>query len=438
MREIEEAVSLIQSKAKPFRTSQDISVLARKLGNARVVMLGEASHGTHEFYDLRRELSLELLKNHGFNFISVEGDWPPCFHLNNFVRSQSTDLKSVLQHFHRWPTWMWDNQEVYQLALGMQEINRSRADDDKVGFFGLDVYSFFESISVVLERLRQLDVSLYRKANMMYGCFHGYLEDNEKAYARSLMQFPEGCKREAISVLNTLLQIHTEKKNPQEEAFFDALQNSRIVANAENYYRTMILGDEDSWNVRDRHMMETLEVLLSRYGEKNSKAIVWAHNTHIGDYRATSMKKHGQINIGGLARELLGEDQVKLVGFGTYEGEVIASHAWDGDIEIMPVPPAKPGSYDDLLHQAAVKSGLAQFWVDLDEEPHSKTLEKIRGQRAIGVVYHPALERYGNYVPTQLSRRYNAFVFVDRTSPLSPLDKRFVESEIPETFPSGL
>jgi erythromycin esterase len=220
------------------------------------------------------------------------------------------------------------------------------------------------------------------------------------------------------------------------DALFDVEQNARIVANAENYYRTMIHGNEDSWNVRDRHMHETLGLLLDWYGE-DSKAIVWAHNTHIGDYRATDMVEHGQINLGGLARERWGENRVSLVGFGTFSGTVTAARAWDGGVETMELPPAKPGSYECAFHKAAGKLGAKDFFLDL-QEVRDGPLAETRGHRAVGVVYHPQYEQFGNYVPTSLAQRYDAFLYLDQTTALNSLPQEFDRGLIPETWPQGL
>jgi erythromycin esterase len=245
-----------------------------------------------------------------------------------------------------------------------------------------------------------------------------------------------GCEREVMETLQDLLALRLNGLSDREEALFDAQQNARIVANAENYYRTMIRANEDCWNVRDRHMTDTLGVLLERYGSE-SKAIVWAHNTHIGDYRATPMATYGQINIGGLARERWGKEQVALAGFGTFEGKVVASHAWDGPIEVLSVPPGRAGSYEALFHEAATVTG-SEALVLPDLEQAEEELSDIRGHRAIGVVYQPAHERLGNYVPTSLSNRYDSFVFIDKTTALDPLIQEFDREELPETWPAGL
>jgi erythromycin esterase-like protein len=428
----------IQERAIPIRGARDLKPLIDQISQAKIVMLGEASHGTHEFYEYRRMIAEQLIENHGFNFISVEGDWPPCFELHRYVtgKSDKTSVREVLRSFDRWPTWMWANTDVIQLSEWMKTHNSRLPEDKRTGFYGLDVYSLFTSIDCVLAELEKTNPVQAKRARDHYECFDQFQRD-ERAYARSLIEFPEGCERGALETLQSLLKLRLDGQYDREEALFDAQQNARIVANAENYYRTMILGTEDSWNVRDEHMMETLDLLLKRHGP-DAKGIVWAHNTHIGDYKATDMAEQGQVNIGGLARKEWGEKNVALVGFGTYKGEVIASHAWDGPIQKLPVPEARPGTYERIFHEVALAKREPNFFIPLDDQECKQgPMAKVLGHRAIGVVYHPEYERFGNYVPTSLARRYDAFLFVDQTTALEPLIQEFKPEEIPETFPRG-
>lgn len=303
----------------------------------------------------------------------------------------------------------------------------------KVGFYGLDVYSLFESIDVVLRQLETINPFLARRARIRYECFSPFIRD-EKAYAKSLLDFPEGCRNEVLRNLQELLKLRSEYKN----TLLNLQQNARIIANAESYYRAMIRADESSWNIRDQHMLATLEQLLDYHGG-DAKAIVWAHNSHIGDYRATDMEASGLVNLGGLAREKWGEEQIALVGFGTYQGEVIASGAWDGPIEKMVVPPGKPGTYESIFHEFVKRSRIKNFFIDLrGKGTRQGPLSKVRGHRAIGVVYHPAHERFGNYVPTSLANRYDAFIFFDETRALEPMIMGFEREEFPETWPRGV
>jgi erythromycin esterase-like protein len=336
---------------------------------------------------------------------------------------------------------MWGNREVASLARRLRDHNATLPPDQRVGFHGLDVYSLFESLDAVIAQLEEVNPILARRARVRYECFLPFRRD-ERRYARSLLEFPAGCQEQVIANLKDLLaaRLRARAGADADEALFDAEQNARVVRNAEDYYRTMVHGTEDSWNVRDRHMQETLELLLERYDARlgaGTRAIVWAHNTHIGDYRATDMLRMGQVNLGGLARERLGEGAVALVGFSTYEGSVIASPAWDGPIQRLPVPPGRHGSWDAALHEAALAVGSSTFWSIFDPSSRRGPLGQNRGQRAIGVVYDPEHERWGNYVPTSLARRYDCLVHVDRTRALEPIPIGFDREELPETWPAG-
>jgi erythromycin esterase len=431
-------VQAIRERAVPLKETKDLDSLITELSQSKIVMLGEASHGTHEFYEWRRIISEQLIQKHGFSFIAVEGDWPPCWELNQYIRGGAgKSSREALRNFKRWPTWMWANTDVIRLTDWMRMHNQMVPEGKQAGFYGLDVYSLFESIDAILKQLEKINPFLAKRARLRYACFDPYRRD-ERAYAKSLFEFPEGCEKEVNENLQELLRFRLDGMRERKEALFDAEQNARVIANAERYYRTMVHADESSWNVRDRHMLDTLEALLKHYGE-DSKAIVWAHNTHIGDYRATDMAAQGEINIGGLAREKWGDRSVSLVGFGTYQGEVTASHAWDGRIETMNVPPGRPESIEASFHEVSKAIKQKAFYVSLrDRAARSGTLAKTIGHRAIGVVYDPERERFGNYVPTALSHRYDAFVFIDETTALESLSQPFERKEIPETWPSGV
>lgn len=407
--------------------------LAAKLAPARIVMLGESSHGTQEFYENRAALTRELIEHHGFSLIAIEGDWPPAQRLDDYIQGRDPVGADPLRGFMRWPTWMWSNTEIAKLAQWLRAWNETAP--QRVAFFGLDVYSLFESIDETLRYLKSFDPFLAVTARERYECFAPFQRD-EKSYAKSLIPYPSGCAREVTANLRDLLQVRLESGTPEtRRQLFSAQQNARIVANAEDYYRVMVHGGEDSWNVRDRHMLETLEVVLEHQGP-GAKAIVWAHNTHVGDYRATDMNEAGQINIGGLAREKWGESQVRLVGFGTFKGEVVAGRAWGGPSEVMTMPAGRPGSLEDVFHAAAQAMGIPSFTLDLRGAP--EIFHRTIDHRAIGVVYNPAIERFGNYVPTDLGRRYDHFIFIDETSALVPIEHGVDPKEFPETWPQGV
>lgn len=430
---------VVTERSKPIRQIRDLAPLIERISKARVVMLGECSHGTHEFYEWRRMISEWLIVKHGFDFVAVEGDWPDGQVIQDYISrpelERGESARSRLETLHRWPTWMWANTEIVRLAEWMRSHNQRAESGKSVSFYGMDVYSLFDSVHQVTEHLEKVNPFLARQVKVRYGCFERFNRD-ELAYARSTLSYPEGCAEEATRVLQELLQARLSNAPAEHEAIFNARQNARIVQNAERYYRAMMRGDEQSWNIRDQHMLETLELLLERHGPE-SRCIVWAHNTHVGDHRATDMARTGMVSLGGIARDCFGEDQVALVGFGTYQGKVIASHAWDGPTEELTVPAARPGSYDAVFHQAAVERGEERLYLLFEPKDRESELSTVLGQRAIGVVYDPEHERWGNYVPTALARRYDAFIYFDRTTALEPLILSFDTHEVPDTWPMG-
>lgn len=436
VRDINSLVQEAKQIACPLDETKDLDTLIERIGDARIVMLGESSHGTAEFYAWRRKISQRLIDELGFDFIAVEGDWPDAWRLNQYILTGvGTNAHDVLHQYHRWPTWMWANTEIMQLAEWLRLRNKEHPLDKNTGFYGLDVYSLFESMEEVVNYLKDEHPFLARQVQARYSCFDRFMND-EVAYARHTLRYPEGCHDDVMQNLMALLEFRLENLKETDDAFFNAEQNARVARNAESYYRKMVRSDVDSWNIRDRHMVSTLDSLLERYGA-NSRGIVWAHNTHIGDYRATSMKSRGEVNLGGLAREKYGQTNVVLVGFGTNNGTVIASHAWDGPIEVMNVPAAKPGSYEEAFHQVCDDLNAKQILLLLGDETKINSLSEVHGQRAIGVVYDPAHERWGNYVPTSLAHRYDAFIFIDETSALTPLHTSIERGKIPETWPSA-
>lgn len=430
--------------ARPLRGREDLSPLIESIADSEVVMLGEATHGTKEFYELRAEITRRLVHDHDFDFVAVEGDWPDAALIDRFVRGapdpDERDLhggRDVLARLDRWPTWMWANEEVAILVDWMRHFNDLHAPDRQVRFHGLDIYSLYKSISAVIAYLEDIDAPIADEVRERYGCFELHSPD-EIAYARSTLHFPRGCATQAVDNLRALLAVQVPAGRPNGIELFGARQNARVVRDADRYYRTMLHGNVDSWNIRDRHMMETLELLLAGEGAGRKRAVVWAHNTHIGDYRATDMASHGLVNLGGLARERLGRSAVALVGFGTHAGRVVASHAWDGPTVSVEVPPARPGSYEFAMHAVGDKVGSSDMFFIFDEKARSGPLASVADHRAIGVVYDPRHESRGNYVPTALAERYDAFVFVDQSRALHPLATSADRQEIPETYPSGV
>jgi len=424
----------IINKAVPLKHEKSIQPLIDSIKNKKIVMIGEASHGTQEYYKWRQLISQELIEHHGFNFISVEGDWPACQRINQFIKGQgpNEDSHKILSTFDRWPTWMWANLELLWFTDWLKDWNRES--NSKVSFYGLDLYSFYESMDQVILTLQKIDPDLAKLVEQKYACLEPFRHD-EKLYAKSLFKAPEGCKGQVLDVLKEVLEKNMRTNN-QTESWFDMKQNTKIVASAEKYYRAMIFGEEDSWNVRDEHMMSTLEMLLEHHGT-HSKAIVWAHNTHVGDYRATDMVTSGHLNIGGLAREIYGPENVGLIGFGSYDGSVTASYKWNGPILKYDIPEARTGSVEHACHHAVGEIGNPNFYLVFDPLDHGSPLNQVMGHRAIGVVYDPEIEHRGNYVPTSLANRYDAFIYIDHSNSLAPIETNFDKKKFPETYPFG-
>lgn len=415
----------LQRHAHAVADAADLDALIERIGDARYVLLGEATHGTAEFYTWRAAFTERLIAERGFSFVAVEGDWPACYRVNRYVRGRlrANNAREVLHGFDRWPTWMWANHEVAGLAEWMHRYNATQPPSRQAGFYGLDVYSLWDSIHAVTAYLEQEHPELAGTARAAYACFDPYYDDPQD-YARATALVPTSCANEVVQVLHALRDRAIEREETDalhddaREAYFDAEQNAIIARNAELYYRTMIRGGPTSWNVRDHHMVETLERLMAHHGPA-AKAVVWAHNTHIGDARFTDMASHGMVNVGQLVRERHGGDGVVLVGFGTHRGRVMAAPSWGAPMEEMDVPRARPGSFEDACMQAGQGDFLLVF--DGSDDGGVRGLEKPWDHRAIGVVYNPRTERWGNYVPTMVAGRYDAFVFVEGSGAVRPL-----------------
>ncbi len=432
----QEAVGAIRQSSWPLKSKADLTPLFERIGDARIVMLGEASHGTHEYYMWRAYITRRLIQEKGFNFIAVEGDWPDCYRVNRFIKGYDQDSKGafqVLHAFDRWPTWMWANWEMVALGEWLQAYNKGLTAGRKAGFYGLDVYSLWESMESIMQYLKKVDPSAMKVAEDAFRCFEPYREGDGNAYARATQFVPDVCGAEVVQLLKEI-QRRMPAYNTDHENVFSAEQNALVAVGAEKYYRTMIQGGPHSWNIRDRHMADTLDRLLRLHGD-NSKAIIWAHNTHIGDARATDMVDEGMYNIGELARMEHNDKGVVLVGFGAYKGSVMAGKSWGAPMQSMQMPEAIRGSWEYLLHRADPANKL----LIMDDLAHNDMLmEHHLGHRAVGVVYHPQFEQYGNYVPSILPLRYDAFIYLDETNALHPLHLEPKGQEVPETYPFGV
>jgi erythromycin esterase-like protein len=374
-----------------------------------------------------------LIREKGFSFIAVEGDWPDCNKVNRYIKDYAQsgdDARSVLHAFRRWPTWMWANWEVVALAEWLRQHNNTVPAANQVGFYGLDVYSLHESMDVLLEYIQKNRPDALDAARRAVRCFEPY-DGDPQSYAWGTAMVPTSCENDVLSLLMKLReQSYPYTGDP--EAGFNAEQNAWVTVGAERYYRTMMRGDAASWNIRDTHMADTLDRLMDYYGTQ-AKAIVWEHNTHIGDARATDMARENMVNVGQIVRERHGDEGVVLVGFASHQGSVIAADAWGGPMQRMEVPPAVTGSWESVLHRAGASNKLLL----MDEVRQAKGASVVRGHRAIGVVYHPVREQ-GNYVPSVLPDRYDAFLYLDETEALHPLHIQPEMTEPPETYPFGV
>ncbi len=419
--------------------------LMKLIGDAQLVLIGEASHGTHEFYRERAQITKRLIKEKGFTAVAVEADWPDAYRVNRYVRGVSSDADAVeaLSGFKRFPAWMWRNADVLDFVGWLRTYNENLpASATKVGFYGLDLYSLHTSIAAVLDYLDRIDPEAAQRARARYACFDHFGKD-EQAYGYATgVGIAESCEDEVVSQLLELYQNSAEYawrdgRVAADEHFY-ATQNARLVTNAERYYRSMFRGRVSSWNLRDTHMVETLESLLAFLGTQNShpKIVVWEHNSHLGDARATRMGQEGEWNVGQLVRERHGRDAV-LVGFTTYQGTVTAASNWDAPAERKQVRPALENSYEALFHDVNIPRFLLTF---RNTDHATAALHEPMLERAIGVIYRPETERASHYFQARLSAQFDAVLHFDETRAVEPLERTadWEAGEVPETFPTGI
>lgn len=416
----------------PLETSGDLDPLIDAIGNSRFVLLGEASHGTHEYYTWRTAVTRRLIEEKGFSFVAVEGDWPGCYSINRFVKSYKNSGRKaadVLRKFRRWPTWLWANWEVAALAEWLRDHNRRQAEHRKAGFYGLDVYSLWESMEVMVNYLQKADPKAAKLAVDALRCFQPYGEEMDQ-YAWAAHEMNGSCRKQVINLLKEVRQ-KARHYDGDREAPLNTSMNALVIANAEDYYRNLLEFGEKTWNLRDSHMVSVLGSLMDFHGEE-AKAVVWEHNTHVGDARATDMRRRGLWNVGQLVREDYPGGDVFIAGFSSYEGSVIAGREWGAPMEEMQMPPAIEESIEGYLHLQAPKNQLILLSEQSDEQ-----FNDWHTHRAIGVVYRPEYER-GNYVPTILSKRYDALLHIDKTTALHPLHLEPERLEMPDTYPFGV
>jgi erythromycin esterase-like protein len=434
----------IRQAAQPLTGApSDYDPLLEMIGEAPLVLMGEASHGTHEFYHERAQITKRLIREKGFTAVAVEADWPDAYRVNRFVRGQGEDAASLdaLADFKRFPTWMWRNADVLDFVGWLRAHNDERPREARAGFYGLDLYSLSNSIEAVLGYLDQVDPEAARRARYRYGCFEDFGEDPQAYGYAASFNLGASCEDEVVRQLTELQRqanLYLRRDgHVAADAQFYAEQNARLVKNAEAYYRAMFRGQVESWNLRDRHMAETASTLLSHLDQPGRKAklVIWAHNSHLGDARSTEMGQRGELNVGQLLRERYGREAV-LVGFTTHTGTVTAASDWGEPAERKRVRPSLPESHERTLHEA----GLPRFMLGLRDEPELREPLNIpRLERAIGVIYRPETERMSHYFHAQLAQQFDAVLHFDTTRAVEPLERNAEwQPEVPETYPTGL
>jgi erythromycin esterase-like protein len=438
------AVEALRRAARPITGERgDYDSLLDLAAGKRIVLLGEASHGSHEFYRERARITRRLVDELGFNAVAVEADWPDAYRVHRYAMGQADDPTAdiALRDFRRFPAWMWRNRDVVGFVEWMRSRNRSHHPATKVRFYGLDLYSLRASMEAVVAYLDRIDPAEAERARGRYSCFD-HVAGEGQAYGYALAY--EGavpCENEVVAQLIELRRrseayLRRDGWVAEDELFF-AEQNAVLVRDAEEYYQQMYRGEVSSWNLRDRHMANTLDALLTHLGEQlgDARIVVWEHNSHVGDARATTMGARGELNVGQLARQRYRDDAL-LVGFTTFEGRVTAASEWGGAAERKRVRPARPDSHEALLHDVDVPA----FWLATDDRAARDVLAHARLERAIGVVYRPETELESHYFGADLAAQFDAVIHVDRTRALEPLERtsEWDRGEPPETYPSGL
>ena len=438
---LDNETAVIAGAARVLATNADYDPLVKMAGEAQCVLIGEASHGTHEFYAIRAGLTRRLIQEKEFRAVAVEADWPDSFRVHRFVtgRSNDTSASEALNDFRRFPSWMWRNTVVVDFIEWLRQWNTHNK-DNLAGFYGLDLYSMHTSIEAVLHYLDKVDPAAARRARQRYACFDHFGENPQHYGLATVAGGAEPCEDDVVAQLTELRRKYAgfirRDGHIGEEEFFSAEQNARLVMNAERYYRAMFHGRASSWNLRDRHMFETLTELFAHLDSGQAKVAVWAHNSHLGDARATEMKARGELNIGQLVRERFGE-RAFAIGFSTYSGTVTAASDWGGPAERKRVRPALTGSFEDLFHATA----QPRFWIDLREHNSANDLlQRERLQRAIGVIYRPQTERLSHYFEVRLPAQFDVMIHIDETKALEPLERisQWDRGELSETYPTAL
>ena len=437
------ATEIVRREGLWFEPTVDgMGPLLDAIGDAPIVLIGEATHGTHEFYRTRAELTRALISMKGFNVVAVEADWPDAYRVNRWVRHAATEsgAEAALGDFTRFPRWMWRNRDVVHFIQWLRMHNATQTGTSPIGFYGLDLYSLHASIDAVLTYLEKVDPAGAERARYRYGCFEDFGEDTQAYGYAANFGMSKSCEDDVVAQLLELRRRAADYASRDgriaADDYFFAEQNARLVRNAEEYYRSMFRGRVESWNLRDTHMMETLEALRTHVQQTSgsARAVVWAHNSHLGDARATYMGAMGELNLGQLVRQEHGS-QAFLIGFTTHTGTVTAASNWDEPAQRKRVRPAMAGSYERLFHDA----GCERCLLLMRERSVREALRDERLERAIGVIYRPESERLSHYFQARLAEQFDALLHIDQTSALEPLERwAHDEVDMPETFPTGI
>ncbi|HET7036769.1 MAG TPA: erythromycin esterase family protein [Thermomicrobiaceae bacterium] len=444
-RPIGAAVEAVYNAAQPLQGARDdYDKLLDLIGDAQFALIGEASHGTHDFYQQRVEITKRLISEKGFTAVAVEADWPDAYRVNCYVRGRGQDSNAddALGGFERFPTWMWRNVVVEEFVDWLRDHNEGLPVEQQCGFYGLDLYSLYTSIAEVIRYLDQTDPEAAQRARKRYACLEHFGRDAQAYGYATVFGRSEPCEQEVVNQLVDLqrhrLELIKQHGEIEEEKFFSAEMNARVVLDAEEYYRTMFYGNVASWNLRDSHMADTLDNLTEHLGKMNGqppKIALWEHNSHLGDARATEMGAAGEWNVGQLVRERH-DGKARLIGFTTYTGTVTAASDWDQPAQRKHVRPGLPGSYEDVFHSTEIP----RFYLPLrDGGRAAEQLSEPRLERAIGVIYRPETERISHYFLARISDQFDAVIHLDETRALEPLEinAEWQSIEPPETYPFG-
>lgn len=416
------------------------------LSSSRVVLLGDASHGTSEFYHARAEITKRLVEQHGFSTVALEADWVDAECLDRFVRQRPGPKTELAEHepsdapFERFPTWMWRNKEMQDFTHWLRDYNAAKPQSERAGVYGLDLYSLGASRGEVIKYLDSIDPSMAKTARRRYACLDPWVDDLAEYGMASMMSAEfKSCEAKVISVLSDLLKRRLEysRMHGNGDEYHSAEQNARLVVDAERYYRSMFYADDKSWNLRDGHMFDSLSRLLKFRG---GKVVVWAHNSHLGDARYTDMSKRGELNLGQLCREAFG-NEVFILGCGTHTGTVAAAHDWDGDVNVMDVVPSRPDSWERQAHDTGLESFILNIReASSNDEQVKEELLQQRLERFIGVIYRPSSERASHYSRAVLGKQFDAYLWFDRTNAVRPLEEKHIHTPLglQETYPFGL